>query len=124
MQSLSWVLATYIPLEILYVAVVWRITGAIGRSSLAENRWLAGVGYAMAAIVTSGVAVLAGQLWAIGLEILRVGDSHLGYRTQFIPYMQVQDRMFLFGLAVFGIVLGLREFRQARMRTSSITVRL
>ena len=69
---------------------------------------------AVAAALTSGISVLSGEVWAILVEIMRVRDGHLGYRTQFIPYMQIELRTFTFGIVLFFVVVAVHQYVSLR----------
>jgi hypothetical protein len=101
MQTFPWLMATYIPLTVLYVAIVWRVTALLSRSTFADTPWLITLVTLVAAALSGGIGTLAGEIYAILIEVIRVGDGHLGDRTAFIPYIQHEFATFIVGVLLF-----------------------
>ena len=109
MQTLPWLLATYIPLAVLYVALVWHVTAVLSRSTFADTPWLMALVTVVAAFLSSGIGVLSGEVYAILIEVIRVGDGHLGDRTSAIPYMHHEFASFVIGALLFVAVAWVRR---------------
>jgi hypothetical protein len=65
-----------------------------------------------AAAAVSVLAVMMGESLAIGIEVLRVGNGHLSYRTGRIPWTQHRMALFLAGIVLFLLVAVLRQVRE------------
>jgi hypothetical protein len=48
--------------------------------------------------------VRAGDSWSIGAEVLRVGNGHLSYRTERLPWRQYRPAMIATALGMFWLV--------------------
>jgi hypothetical protein len=48
-------------------------------------------------------AVLVGDNWFIGAEVLRVGNGHLSYRTERLPWRQYRPAIIAAALGVFWL---------------------
>jgi hypothetical protein len=59
-------------------------------------------------VMTVFVAVLVGDSWSIGAEVLRVGNGHLSYRTERLPWRQYRPAIIATALGVFWLVAGVR----------------
>ena len=70
---------------------------------------------ALAALAVSVVGVLAGELWSLMLEDRRVGNGHLSYRVDRIPWTQHRLGFFLGGAVLIGLTSGFQYYR-ARLR--------
>jgi len=70
---------------------------------------------ALAAIAASFFGVLAGEEWSVLVENLRLGNGHLSYRVERIPWAQHRLGLFVGGVILFGILSGYRYYR-ARVR--------
>jgi hypothetical protein len=59
-------------------------------------------------IPVSGCGVLIGELWAIAVETLLIGNGHLSFRTGRIPWLNERVYLFVIGLGLFWIIAGVR----------------
>jgi hypothetical protein len=119
MQTFPWLMATYVPVTVLYLTATWAVIAVISRSLFGEHRWLFRLAITLAAVLTSGLGVLAGELYALFVEIVRVGDGHLGDRTAAIPYIRWELHSFIIGLVLF--LAAVPVYRQLRGRAQSRT---
>jgi len=62
----------------------------------------------VASLLVSFLGVLVGEWYSITIEMIRVGNGHLSYRTQRIPWTQHHFGIFLSGVVLFLLVSGLR----------------
>jgi len=58
--------------------------------------------------MTVFAAVLVGDGWSIGAEVLRVGNGHLSYRTERLPWRQYRPAIIATALGVFWLVAVVR----------------
>jgi hypothetical protein len=63
----------------------------------------------LTSVLTSGVAVLVGEWYAISIEVFRVGNGHLSYRTQRVPWTHHRAELFVAGVVLFWLVAALRH---------------
>jgi hypothetical protein len=59
-------------------------------------------------VMTACAAVLVGDSWSIAAEVLRVGNGHLSYRTERLPWRQYQPAIIAAALGVFWVVAAVR----------------
>jgi hypothetical protein len=57
-----------------------------------------------ASIAGSACGVLLGEMWSLTIEILRVGNSHLSYRTERIPWTHHRLELFAAGVVLFWVM--------------------
>jgi hypothetical protein len=70
-----------------------------------------------AAIVTSAAGVLAGEQWSGLWENLRIGNGHLSYRVERIPWTHHRLGLFLGGMLLFGLLSGFQYFLARAQRS-------
>ncbi|MFL5619592.1 MAG: hypothetical protein ACJ79A_14510 [Gemmatimonadaceae bacterium] len=95
----------------LFGLVAYGVTRRVNRNFPFDGGWNSVVAVAaivMTSIVVSGVAVLVGEWYAITVEVMRVGNGHLSYRTQRIPWTHHRAELFVGGLVLFWLVAALR----------------
>lgn len=80
-------------------------------------------GWAMVAyvsLIAAGLAVFGGEQWAGLWENFRIGNGHLGYRVDRIPWGHHRAAIFAAGLALFWFVFWLRRSLFLRLKRSSV----
>jgi hypothetical protein len=92
----------------LYVVVAHHVAGRLFRGALADSLVLA----AGVAIVTSmalaAVGVLAGDVWSMLIESIRVGNGHMSYRVERVPWRNHRWPIFVTAATVFLVVTATR----------------
>ena len=63
----------------------------------------------LTSILASGVAVMVGEWFAVGIEVFRVGNGHLSHRTQRVPWTHHRAELFFAGVVLFWLVAALRH---------------
>ena len=58
--------------------------------------------------MTVFIALLVGDSWSIGAEVLRVANGHLSYRTERLPWRQYRLAISATALGVFWLVAAVR----------------
>jgi hypothetical protein len=92
----------------IYVLVAYQIAARLFRGALADSAALA-IGMSLAVAVALGViGVLAGDVWAGLIESIRVGNGHMSYRVERVPWRQHPIQLFACGTALFIAVAGVR----------------
>ena len=103
----------FLALGTMYVMAAYALAGRIARRFPADE-WVAGVFATLAlSLAAALVAVAIGDMLSIGAEILRVGNGHLSYRAERLPWRR--HRAFVFAAAV-GLfwLLSLLRYRDER----------
>ncbi len=62
-------------------------------------------------IAGSACGILLGEMWSLAIETLRIGNSHLSYRTERIPWTHHRLELFAAGVILFWVVAGYRYYR-------------
>jgi len=100
--------AVLVAFALAYAVVAHRVIGVV------RHRFPTGEHVALVAalIIVSGMTVvlatLAGDVWSISAEILRVGNGHLSYRTERLPWRQHRSMILAATLGLFWIVAAVR----------------
>jgi hypothetical protein len=66
---------------------------------------------AFTSIAGGACGVLAGEQWSVILENLRVGNGHLSYRIERIPWNHHRLGLFVGGVIVFWLIVGYHYYR-------------
>jgi len=62
----------------------------------------------IASAVVSLAGVLLGEIWSLAIETFRVGNGHLSYRVDRVPWVQHRLGLFVGGVVLFWLVAGFR----------------
>jgi hypothetical protein len=63
-------------------------------------------------LVTAWAGMMLGEVWSILMEVLRVGNGHLSYRTDRIPWVQHRVAAFVSGVIAFWFIGAIRYSRR------------
>jgi len=96
-----------------YVVIVYQLVGLVMRRVSADERFALASAVIIVSVMTLLVAVLAGDSWSIGAEVLRVGNGHLGDRTERLPWRQYRPAITATALGVFWLVAAIRVKRES-----------
>jgi hypothetical protein len=91
-----------------YVAVAYQLVAAVSRRFSSDERFALVAALVIVSVMTVLVAVLVGDSWSIGAEVLRVGNGHLSYRTERLPWRQYRPAIIATALGVFVLVAAIR----------------
>jgi hypothetical protein len=95
-----------------YVVIAYQLVGGIMQRISADERFALASAVIIVSAMTVFVAVLAGDSWSIGAEVLRVGNGHLGDRTERLPWRQYRPAITATALGVFWLVAAVRVRRE------------
>lgn len=113
----SWDLAVILSFAVLYGFVASGMTRRLWRRFPPDEGWFAG---AVVTIVTSALVsmagVLVGEIWSTMAETFRVGNGHLSFRTDRIPWTQHRFGLFVCGVVFFWLIAGLHYREGVRRR--------
>ena len=91
-----------------YVVVAYQLVGAVTRRFAGDERFARVAAVIGMSVMTACAAVLVGDSWSIAAEVLRVGNGHLSYRTERLPWRQYQPAIIAAALGVFWVVAAVR----------------
>jgi len=87
-----------------YVVVAYQLVGAVTRRFAGDERFARVAAVIGVSVMTVFAVALAGDNLCIGAEVLRVGNGHLSYRTERLPWRQYQPAITATALGVFWLV--------------------
>jgi hypothetical protein len=63
----------------------------------------------IASVALAGLFVMVGEFWTSILQMIRVGNQHVGGRVARLPWKQHEQQIFVIGIVLFWTVLLLRQ---------------
>jgi hypothetical protein len=87
-----------------YVVIAHQLVGKVARRFTSDERFALVAAVIIVSAMTVFAAVLVGDGWSIGAEVLRVGNGHLSYRTDRLPWLQYRHAMIATALGVFWLI--------------------
>jgi hypothetical protein len=91
-----------------YVVIAYQLVGGVARRFPDDGRFALAAAVIIVSVMTVFAVVLVGDTWSIGAEVLRVGNGHLSYRTERLPWRQYQSAIIATALGVFWLVAVVR----------------
>lgn len=91
-----------------YVVIAYQLVGAVTRRFAGDERFALVAAIIIVSAMTTFAAVLVGDSWSIATEVLRVGNGHLSYRTERLPWRQYRPAMIATAVGVFWVVAVVR----------------
>jgi hypothetical protein len=91
-----------------YAIIAYQLVGAVTHRFSGDERLALVAAVIIVSVMTVFVAVLVGDSWSIGAEVLRVGNGHLSYRTERLPWRQYRPAIIATALGVFWLVAAVR----------------
>jgi hypothetical protein len=67
-------------------------------------------------VLVSFCGVMVGEMWAGAVEIIRIGNAHMAFRTARIPWSKEREYLFAGGLLLFWLTAALRYHTIANTR--------
>lgn len=99
-----------------YVVIAYQLVGAITRQFSSDDRVAPAAAIVILSVMTAFVALLAGDMWSIAAEVFRVGNGHLSYRTERLPWRRQQwPGLVATALGVFWLVAAIRVRKRNRV---------
>lgn len=90
------------------------ITRRVWQRFPSEEGWIAGtVATLLASAVVSAVGVAFGEIWSGTAETIRVGNGHLSYRADRIPWGRHRLGLFVGGVVLFWL-MAVFQYRRSR----------
>ena len=91
-----------------YVAIAYQLVGVVTRRFSSDERLALLAAVSIVSGMTVFGAVLIGDSWSIGAEVLRVGNGHLSYRTERLPWRQYRPAIIATALGIFWLAAVVR----------------
>ena len=108
-------LAVILSFAALYSFVARAMARGIWRSFRPKGDQLLGVAATVVvSVVFSLAGLLLGECWSVQAEALRIGNVHVSYRMDRIPWIHHRLEIFVCGIAIFWIAAALRYRVTAR----------
>jgi hypothetical protein len=116
----SQVLAVVLSFALLYGLAATGIVRLVARRYPLEEGWSEVlVAVLFTSTVVSFTGVLLGEVWAFVAETYRVGNDHLSYRADRIPWAHHRLILFVGGVVIFWLIAGLQYRAGIRARLSA-----
>jgi hypothetical protein len=101
----AWDASVMLVFWLFYVVAAWFSARALYRRFPPQEGWASVVGPLVVAFPISLVGVQAGGFWAIGMEMVRIGNDHLGRtRVAQMPWDKHEGAILSAGIVVFLLV--------------------
>ena len=97
----------------LYAALARHVAGRIFQSAMADSRALASAATIAVAVGFAAIGLLAGDVWTGLIESIRLGNGHVSYRVDRVPWRQYPVPVFVAGIVVF-LVAAIGKWKQTR----------
>ena len=102
-----------IAFAILYAALARHAAGRIFQSAIGDSRALASAMTVVGAVVFAAIGLFAGEVWTGLIESIRLGNGHVSYRVDRVPWRQYPVPIFIAGVLVF-VVTAIDKWKQTR----------
>lgn len=91
-----------------YLLTSYQIVGVVLYRFSQDERFALAAALIIVSVVTVIVAMVIGDLWSVGAEMFRVGNGHLGDRTERVLWRQHGSAITATAFGVFWLVAALR----------------
>jgi hypothetical protein len=105
-----------------YLMIAYQLVGALTRRFTRDERFALVTAVIIVSVMTAVAAVPAGDSWSIAAEVLRVGNGHLSYRTERLPWRQYRSAVIATALGLFWLIAVVR-IKTARVQAAERNVR-
>ena len=100
--------AVFLSFAVLYVLVVWAVVPVVLRRFWLDGQWPTMAALLFVSAFAAATGLQLGELWAVMMEMVRLGNDHLGRRGLGIPWGQRRAAIFGVGVGLFWIVVIMR----------------
>jgi hypothetical protein len=100
-RRIMWDALVMLSFGAIYIVSASVVVRRVLRSALGDQPWLAIAAIVAASIGLSVIGVALGFVWSGLLEAIQVGNGHLSYRVERIPFRRYGREMFLLGVLLF-----------------------
>jgi hypothetical protein len=91
-----------------YLVIAYQLVGALTQRFPGDERFALVAAVIILSAMTALAAVPAGDSWSIAAEVLRVGNGHLSYRTERLPWRQYRPAVIATALGLFWLIAVVR----------------
>jgi hypothetical protein len=98
---------------LLYAALARHVAGRIFQSAIGDSGALASAMTIVIALVFAAIGLFAGEVWTGLIESIRLGNGHVSYRADRVPWRQYPVPIFVVGTVVF-LVAAIGKWKQTR----------
>jgi|SRR5688572_4763708 len=98
---------------LLYAALARHVAGRIFQGAIGDSHALASAMTVVVAVVFAAIGVFAGEVWTMLIESIRLGNGHVSYRVDRVPWRQYPVPIFIAGVLVF-LVTAIDKWKQTR----------
>jgi hypothetical protein len=91
-----------------YIVIAYQLVGAVTHRFSGDERFALVAAIMIVSFMTAFAALLVGDSWSIATEVVRVGNGHLSYRTERLPWRQYRRAMIATAVGVFWLVAVVR----------------
>ena len=104
----------FLSFGLIYLIVSKMVAGMLFRGAMLDSRWLAAVGTMATAAALGFVGLLSGTVWSGIIETIRIGNGHLSYRVDRVPWGRYPGLLFVAGVIIFTVVAAIQHRKLAR----------
>ena len=109
-RPVEWDVMVVLLFGVVYACISAVITRSISRRFPSDEGWPALAAPAIASLGVSALGLLVFQLWAMILEVVRVGNGHLsGYRASWNPWTDHLITLYIAGVSIFLVIASVRH---------------
>lgn len=94
----------HLPMALLYVALAWAFIRRVYDRFLPHEDRIALIAILFAGLFISAIAAGFGGLWSAAIEMIRVGNDHMSYRGDRMPWPRQMAALFGIGVVVFWVL--------------------
>lgn len=115
-------LAVILSFALFFCLAATSITGRLWRRFPPQEEWIAGtVATLLASVVVSAIGVDLGEVWSGIVENIRVGNGHLSYRADRIPWTHHRLGLFIGGVILFWLIAAVQRRRSRHQLPRSLS---
>ena len=93
---------------VFYAFLVWAVVPIVVRRFSPDERWPTLGALVFVSLVISAMGLQLGELWSVSMEMVRLGNDHLGRRGLRIPWGQHRAVLFAGGVGLFWLIATMR----------------
>jgi hypothetical protein len=95
-----------LPIALAFALFAYHLCGRVFNAI--DARSTATIAVLILSVLVSLCGVMVGEMWAGAVEIIRIGNGHLSFRTARIPWSSEREYLFTSGLLLFWLIAAFR----------------
>jgi hypothetical protein len=100
-----------LPMALAFALFVYHLCGRV--LNAVDGRSTATIAALILSVLVSFCGVLVGEMWAGTVEIIRIGNAHVSFRSARIPWSSEREYLFTSGLLLFWVIAAFRYHNTA-----------